>query len=106
MDDLQLASAGAADRGVYVRVTDCNVHQQRASAILCHTTVAGDRIMEIVVVTIWFYALVLAGAALAAVLVVRALRADERYLATFESAGDVVSMSDQTAPVQAQRTAA
>jgi len=48
--------------------------------------------MEIVVVTIWFYALVLAGAALAAVLMVRALRADERYLARFEPAGDVAGL--------------
>jgi hypothetical protein len=44
--------------------------------------------METLVVTVWFYALVVAGTALAVVLMVRAVRADDRYLARFEPSAE------------------
>jgi hypothetical protein len=37
--------------------------------------------MEILVISVWFYAIVMAGTAFAAYLIVRAMRADNRYLA-------------------------
>jgi hypothetical protein len=40
--------------------------------------------VEVLVITVWFYALVIIGGAFVASLMVRAVRADDRYLATYE----------------------
>ena len=40
--------------------------------------------MEVVFITVWFYALVVIGTAFVASLMVHAVRADDRYLAAYE----------------------
>jgi ATP-grasp domain len=75
LEDLLLGIAALAEDHPDIAELDCNPLIVSASGAL----VVDARVR--VAVGVWFYAIVLAGAAFAALLIVRALRADSRFLA-------------------------